>query len=98
MRSAGSALLNSGVRFQRHSIQMTPAYDAELRAKTHAAPVRGPVKAATIRPPRAGPTARAMLLLIALSVTAAGISSRGTSSGIIACQAGLFIAEPMFSR
>ncbi len=32
------------------------------------------------------------------SDTASGINSRGTSSGIIACHAGLFIAEPMFSR
>ena len=27
-----------------------------------------------------------------------GISERGTSSGMMACQAGLFIAEPMLSR
>jgi hypothetical protein len=38
------------------------------------------------------------LLLAAFSVTALGISSRGTSSGTIACHAGLFIADPMFSR
>ena len=49
-------------------------------------------------PPRAGPTARARLLLAALRLTVSGMSSRGTSSGTMACQAGLFMAEPMLSR
>ena len=39
-----------------------------------------------------------MLLLAAFSATALGICSRGTSSGTIACHAGLFIAEPIFIR
>src|SRR5882724_3829887 len=50
--------------------------------------------AATISPPRAGPAARAMLKLMEERVTAPGRSSRGTSSGVIACQAGPFIAAP----
>jgi hypothetical protein len=37
-------------------------------------------------------------LLAAFNVTAFGICSRGTSSGTIACHAGLFIAEPIFKR
>ena len=56
------------------------------------------LNAATINPPSAGPTARARLLLAAFKLTVSGISSRGTSSGTIACHAGLFIADPIFSR
>ena len=51
-----------------------------------------------MRPPSAGPTARARLLLAELRETVSGMSSRGTSSGTMACQAGLFMAEPMLSR
>src|SRR6185437_7722432 len=98
MRSAGRALRKMGCRFQRHRIQITATNDAELSAKTHPAPVSARRNAATIRPPSAGPTARAMLLLAAFSVTAGGIWSIGTSSGTIACHAGLFIAEPTFKR
>ena len=54
--------------------------------------------AATARPPSAGPRARARLNPALLSETASGNCSRGTSSGTIACQAGLFIAVPIFSR
>lgn len=50
--------------------------------------------AATMRPPRAGPTARARLKLVPLSATAAESSERGTSSGTMACQAGAFMAAP----
>ena len=49
-------------------------------------------------PPSAGPRARARLKPALLSETASGNCSRGTSSGMIACQAGLFIAVPMLSR
>jgi hypothetical protein len=49
-------------------------------------------------PPSAGPTARARLFDAAFSDTVSGINSRGTSSGTIACHAGLFIAEPALSR
>ena len=54
--------------------------------------------AATARPPRAGPAERAMLKPMLPRVTAAGSSSRGTSSGMIACQAGWFMAAPRPSR
>src|ERR1700733_7301208 len=77
---------------------MTPANESALRKNTDPAPVWTRWNAATISPPNAGPTARARLLLAAFSETVSGISSRGTNSGTIACQAGLFIAEPIFSR
>src|SRR6266850_41756 len=63
--------------------------EAALSKKT----AHGP-EAATIKPPNAGPMARAMLMPAALSVIAAGKSDWETSSGVIACQTGLLIAEP----
>src|SRR5882757_959149 len=98
MRSAGSVLLKSGTRFQLTSIQMTPAKEMALRKKTDPAPVSVRLNAATIKPPSAGPTARARLLLAEFNDTASGIRSREISSGTIACHAGLFIAEPILSR
>ena len=54
------------------------------------------VPMAAIRmPPRAGPTARAMLKAMALSVTAAASSWIGTISRTAACQAGPLSAVPM---
>src|ERR1700688_2844374 len=53
---------------------------------------------ATIRPPSAGPAARAMLKPMLPSAIAPGSSGRGTSSGMIACQAGLLAAAPRPSR
>src|SRR5438876_257098 len=47
-----------------------------------------------MKPPNAGPIARAILMATALSVIAAGRSLWGTSSGVIACQIGLLIADP----
>jgi len=58
--------------------------------KVAPAPIR-----ATIRPPIAGPTARARLKLIPLSAIAAVSSSRATISGMIACHAGAPSAAPM---
>src|SRR6266702_4480438 len=98
IRSDGSADLNSGMRFQLTRTQITAAKESELSRKTYALPVSVVLKAATIRPPSAGPTARARLFEAAFSVTLSGMNSRGTSSGTIACHAGLFIAEPIFSR
>ncbi|MNT03726.1 hypothetical protein D3C72_1382740 [compost metagenome] len=49
---------------------------------------------ATIKPPSAGPTALAKLNPALLSATAAWSSSGGTSSGMIACQAGALSAAP----
>ena len=49
---------------------------------------------ATITPPRAGPVARAMLKATPFKATAAGNSGRGTSSGMTACQTGMFMADP----
>ena len=50
---------------------------------------------ATTKPPSAGPAARARLKLMPLRVMAGVSSSRGTSSGMIACHAGALSAEPM---
>src|ERR1700733_7337546 len=98
MCSDSSADLNNGTRFQLITTQITPANESAFRKKTEPAPPCTPLKPATISPPSAGPTARARLLLAAFSETVSGISSRGTSSGTIACHAGLFIAEPILSR
>ncbi len=51
-------------------------------------------EAATMKPPRAGPTARATLNPAAFSATADDSFPGSTSSGTIACQAGAFIAAP----
>src|SRR5579883_2936369 len=51
--------------------------------------------AAITIPPSAGPIARAMLNPTEFSATAAGSSSRGTSSGIVADHAGWFSDDPM---
>lgn len=61
-----------------------------LRKKTAQAP-----RAATINPPMAGPIARAMFMETPVNETAAGKSSAGTNSGVIACQAGILTAEPI---
>src|SRR5580704_12433765 len=98
MRSDGSALLNAGLRCQRYKTQITPTKERELSRNTDAAPVVARAKSATIRPPRAGPRARARLNPAELSETASGNCARGITSGTIACHAGLFIAAPMFSR
>src|ERR1044072_7430140 len=68
---------------------MTPTNESELSRKA----AQGPA-AATMMPPSAGPTARAMLKATLLSETAAVSSLRGTSSGTMACHAGAFIAAP----
>jgi hypothetical protein len=52
-------------------------------------------KAATMSPPSAGPATRAILKETEPSVIAEERSFFGTSSGIIACHAGVFIAAPM---
>ena len=100
---AGDALGGQGAfekreRCQLTRIQMTPAKDTEFSRKTQPAPVLARLNAATMSPPMAGPTARARLLHPALRETASGMRSCGTSSGMMACQAGLFMAEPMLSR
>src|SRR6266404_9291748 len=63
--------------------------EAALSKKT----AQGPA-AATMKPPNAGPIARAMLMPTLLSAIAAGKSEEGTNSGVIACQTGLLIAAP----
>jgi len=69
---------------------MTARKEVALRRNVAPAPAF-----ATIRPPRAGPTARARLKEAAFSETAAVRSGLGTISEKTACQAGPFIAEPI---
>ncbi len=76
-------------RFQDHSATMIAAKETALRANTAAGPATR-----TTTPARAGPIARATLTVTLPSDAAAGICSRGTSSGWIACHAGAVSAEP----
>ena len=69
---------------------MTTANDAAFSRK--AAPVPS---VETMRPPIAGPTARAPFTAAEPSAIAAGSSGRGTSSVWIACHAGAVRADPM---
>src|ERR1700738_2605822 len=87
--SSGGSRLFRGAGCQRYITTPTPMNEAALRKKT----AHGPA-AATIRPPNAGPIARAMLMPTLLSAIAAGKSDEGTNSGVIACQTGLLIAAP----
>src|SRR5947209_12131509 len=88
MRSAGSIASSVGRR-QKKRTTTTPRKEMALTRK-----VRDGPEAATTRPPRAGQAARAMLKPMLPRVTAAGRSSRGTISGMLACQAGPFKAAP----
>jgi hypothetical protein len=79
-RSSGAGCLG---RFHTSSATMMPANEIALVAKTAAGPAR-----ATMQPPIAGPTARDALPETLPNVATAGICSRGTTSGWIACQSG----------
>src|SRR5215510_11543226 len=76
-------------RRQRERTTITPINEAAFSRKTAQAPV-----AVTMTPPTAGPTARAKFRPNPVKPTAAGRSARGTASGVVACQAGAFIAAP----
>src|ERR1700761_6453108 len=84
-RSMGGTCLD---RVQDFRARIIPAKDTALIAKTAAGPDN-----ATTTPPIAGPIARAALPDTLPRVAAAGIASRGTISGWIACQAGAVSAE-----
>src|SRR6267378_4087909 len=87
-RSAGS-VARWDSRRHLHRTKKTPTTDTALTRNT------GPGPPTTmITPAMAGPTARAMLIATVPSPTLAGNSSRGTVSGMIACQAGKSIALP----
>src|SRR6266436_1655020 len=88
-RSAGSRARGVSRR-QRYTTTSTATNDTALSANTRAGPA-----AATRIPPRAGPIARPMLTGNALSVTAWVSSDGGTSSDVIACHVGVFIATPI---
>src|SRR5438132_8737747 len=88
-RSAGSTVRGVSRR-HRYTTTSTATNDAALSAKTSAGPL-----AATRMPPRAGPIARPMLMGSAFSATARISSDGGTSSPVIACQVGVFIATPI---
>src|SRR5258706_16252352 len=74
---------------QKYSTNNTPTNETGLRRKPAPAPT-----AATSSPPSAGPTDLARLKPAEFSEIAAGSSDFGTSSGMMACQAGPFIVEP----
>ena len=76
-----------GVRFQASSATITATKDTALIANTAAAPT-----AATNNPAMGGPTARAVSTETPPSDAAERSCSRGTSSGWIACQAGVVSA------
>jgi hypothetical protein len=76
-------------RRQVNSTTTIPRNDTAFSANTNSLPA-----AATSSPPIAGPTARPTLIDADPSTTAWGNSRRGTSSGWIACQAGMFTAVP----
>ena len=97
-RSAGRALLKGGVRCHAASTAITARNETALSEKTTPAPRAAVANAATARPPRAGPAARARLNPALFIAMASGNSGRGTNSGTIDCQAGLFKAEPILSR
>src|SRR6266581_1752843 len=88
-RSAGSTVRDVSRR-HRYTTTSTATNDAALSAKTSAGPL-----AATRMPPRAGPIARPMLMGSAFNATARISSYGGTSSAVIACQVGVFIATPI---
>src|SRR5438552_727732 len=88
-RSAGSTVRGVSRR-HRYTTTSTATNDAALSANTSAGPL-----AATRMPPRAGPIARPMLMGSAFSATARISSDDGTSSAVIACQVGVFIATPI---
>src|SRR5438128_4174397 len=88
-RSAGSRARGASRR-QRYTTTSTATNDTALSAKTRAGPA-----AATRTPPTAGPIARPMCTGNALSVTARVSSGGGTSSDVMACHVGVFIAAPM---
>src|SRR5258705_12298832 len=87
-RSAGSRAGDVSRR-QRYTTTSTATNDTALSANTRAGPAT-----ATRTPPRAGPMARPIFTGNALSVTARVSSDAGTSSDVIACQVGVFIATP----
>src|SRR5438128_8803894 len=88
-RSAGSTVRGVSRR-HRYTTTSTATNVAALSANTSAGPL-----AATRMPPRAGPIARPMLMGSAFSATARISSDDGTSSAVIACQVGVFIATPI---
>ena len=88
MVSAGNVEVDAGRRHQM-STPTTARNEMALIRKTQAGPA-----SATTTPPRAGPTARPRLNVRAPRATAWGNSARGTSSGWMACHAGIVSAQP----
>ncbi len=87
-RSAGNCRSTAG---RRHMMSTTtiPTNDTAFSANTSVGP-----DSDTSAPAIAGPIARAPFMLMLPSAAAAGICSRGTSSGWIACHAGPVSACP----
>src|SRR5262245_23718566 len=89
MRSVGSTVRGDSRR-HRYMTTSTATNDTAFSAKTSVGPL-----AAIRMLPRAGPMARPMLTGSAFSATARMSSDGGTSSAVIACQVGVFIATPI---
>ena len=92
-RSAGRADGGFGCCRHSHKAVITARKLTALSANGQARP-----RTVMIRPPSAGPMARAMLMPTPLSATAWVSSGRGTRSGVIACQAGAPMAVMVPSR
>src|SRR4030081_1935156 len=82
VKVSGRVAFGTG-RSQRAITTITPRNERTFRRKTVPTPA-----IAIIRPPRAGPTARARLNSIPFRASAGDKSSLGTSSGKIALHAG----------
>jgi hypothetical protein len=88
-RSRGSPPRAEAGRRQASSAQSSARKARALSAKAAAGP-----DAARTKPPSAGPSARARLKPMPFSAMAPTRSPRGTSSGVVAAQAGKFTAVP----
>src|SRR5690242_7200347 len=80
-------------RFHVYKNKITPKNEAAFRRNAEPDPAP-----ATINPPRAGPTARAILNPTEFSATAEACCLGETISGVIACQAGSFMDAPSPSK
>ncbi len=79
-----------GRRFQASSATTTARNDTALKQNAQPAPM-----SPTIRPPRAGPTARLTLKPALLSATPPTRLSRSSNSGTMAWNAGMLRADPV---
>ena len=89
-KCSGGRLFAGACRFQAMRASISTRKHSAFSAKAASTPARPMAK-----PPMAGPTVRDRLKPIPFSAMACTRSSRGTSSGVVAAQAGKFSALPM---